>query len=354
VPINLITGQPRNGKTLWTLWHVRERAQREKRTVYYNIGNHEDGPLTGQPKLVKIPGWVHLEDCEAWPSLPPKSIVVIDEAQRPFRPRASSAKVPEHVSKLETHGHKGLDLYFITQHPGLIEGNVLRLVQTHRHVKRLWGAQAATVHEWEDVNKNPDQSRTGSVSTTWRYPKDVYEVYESAQAHTVKVRPPARLFLLIAFFILAPALIGYAIFRPRGVTAPEVAKATNMVTTAPQAKGGTMSAPDYIAAQQPRVPGLAYTAAVYDGLTQPASAPFPAGCVRSDRGCRCYTDQGTRLDVPEGMCGEIVERGYFQFWKQPAGSAPGAHGDKLSDKGRQEKSTIPLQATPLAPTKGST
>lgn len=345
MPINLVTGQPRNGKTLWTLWHVRDRANREKRTVYYNLGLYEEGPLLGEPKLVKIPGWVHLEKCEDWPSLPPKSIVVIDEAQRPFRPRVSGKAVPEHVEKLETHGHKGFDLYFITQHPGLIEGNVLRLVQTHRHVKRLWGAQAATVHEWEDVNKNPDQSRTGSVSTTWRYPKDVYEVYESATDHTIKVRPPARLFILILFFLAAPALIGYAIFRPRGVSAPEVAQATNMAPTAPQAKGGAMSASDYFAAQQPRVPGLAYTAAVYDGLTQPAVAPFPAGCVQSERECRCYTEQGTRLAVQAATCAEIVERGYFQFWKQPAGSAPGGKEDKLSGR-EKAPPTSPMQAHP--------
>lgn len=344
MPINLVTGQPRNGKTLWTLWHVRRRAEQEGRTVFYNIGDDKGG----KPKLVKIPGWVHLERPEDWPTCPDNSIVVIDEAQRPFRPRASSAKVPEHVSLLETHGHNGFDLYFITQHPGLIEGNVLRLVQTHRHVKRLWGSQAATVHEWEDVNKNPDQSRSGSISSTWRYPKDVFEIYDSATVHTVKVRPPVRLFIFLAILILAPALIAWAIFRPRGPKPAEVPPSPVAALSAPTASGGAavLTKAQYLAAQVPRVEGLAYTAPVYDQLTQPVAAPFPVGCIEGAKSCRCYTEQGTRIDVPESMCLQIVERGFFQFWKQQASHAPGGKDDKLSDRGKPLPESVPIASPP--------
>jgi zona occludens toxin len=342
MPLNLVTGQPRNGKSLWTLWHVRALGQKENRTVYYNLGRVEKGPDVGKHKLVKIPGWVLLEEPEEWISVPDNSIVLIDEAQRAFRPRHSTKAVPEYVEKLETHGHRGLDLFFITQHPGLIEGNVLRLVQTHRHVKRLWGAHAATIHEWEDVNKNPDQSRSGSIPSTWRYPKDVFEVYESASVHTVKVRPPFRLFILLAFMVIAPCLIAYAIFRPRGVPVTPPQTPTHTAVGAAQGAKPTTAAPvlspvEYVQSYQPRLAGLAYTAPAYDQLTTPQAAPFPVGCVESSTRCSCYTEQGTRLDVDKDLCLAIVERGYFQFWKA-SGSTLHAPSEK----------TPPLQAKPVS------
>ncbi len=348
MPINLVTGQPRNGKSLWTIWHVRAIAKKEKRTVYYNIGLYDKGPDVGKHKLIKIPGWVLLDEPEMWPSVPDNAIVVIDEAQRSFRPRHTTKAVPEHVEKLETHGHRGLDLYIITQHPGLIEGNVLRLVQTHRHVKRLWGAHAATVHEWEDVNKNPDQSRAGSIPTTWRYPKDVFDVYESASVHTVKVRPPLRLFILIALLFIAPGLIAYAIFRPRGVkpaTETQVLSTTKGGATQPAkpGQGAPITPLQYMEAQTPRVAGLAYTAPVYDQLTVPQVAPFPAGCAETANKCTCYTEQGTRLDVPKSICVDIVERGYFQFWKQPKSATETSHkADKPKDPPSASKPQPPL------------
>lgn len=344
--INLVTGQPRNGKTLWTLWYVRAEAERDKRTVYYNLGEYESGPRQGQQKFVTIPGWVHLEKPEDWPSVPDGSIVVIDEAQRAFRPRHVTSKVPEHVSKLETHGHKGLDLFFITQHPGLIEGNVLRLVQSHRHVKRLWGAPAATVHQWEDVNRSPDQSRRGSLQTTWRYPKDVYKVYESATHHTVKVRPPLRLFLLVLMLIAGPGLIAYALLRDRGATPTEAStpdKAGPGAAAPGQAArppGATpLSVSEYAALHRPRVEGLQYTAPVYDQVMQVQSAPVPVGCLASIAKCRCYTEQGTPLGVPKDLCEKIAESGYFQFWR-PSGSTQGG------SQGRGRPDPSPLQASP--------
>jgi len=318
--INLITGQPRNGKTLWTIWHLRAFAQREGRTVYYNLGNND----RGKPKLILIPGWVHLEDPESWFTLPDHSIVLIDEAQRIFRPRASTRDVPEYVSKLETHGHNGFDIFVITQHPGLIEANVLRLVQTHRHIKRLWGATAATVHEWETVNKNPDQSRAGSIATTWRYPKDVYSVYDSASVHTVKFRPPLRLFLLVVMLIGGPSLLGYALFRDRGVKPQQVAAGIAANGTSGQvadggAKGHVLTASEYVDLHLPRVAGLQHTAPAYDAVTQPVTAPFPAACVATASRCRCNTQQATRMDMAESLCRTLAERGFFRSWmdKEP-------------------------------------
>lgn len=50
MPINFVTGLPRQGKTLFTFVQVRERAEKENRPVYYcNIPE------------VTIPGWIEID-----------------------------------------------------------------------------------------------------------------------------------------------------------------------------------------------------------------------------------------------------------------------------------------------------
>jgi len=80
--IEQITGLPGAGKTLITLARVKELAEKENRQVYYN----------GITDL-KLP-WIELDKGEDWYKVPPGSIVVIDEAQRVFRPRGAGAQVP--------------------------------------------------------------------------------------------------------------------------------------------------------------------------------------------------------------------------------------------------------------------
>jgi len=66
--IYIHTGQPGAGKTLFTLQHVKRRAESENRTVFYN----------GIPEL-NIPEWQEFTDAEKWHELPAGAIIVIDE-----------------------------------------------------------------------------------------------------------------------------------------------------------------------------------------------------------------------------------------------------------------------------------
>jgi hypothetical protein len=100
--INLSTGLPGAGKTLFTIAFVKELADKEKRPVFYS----------GITDLAL--DWQEI-DAEKWMDAPDGALIVIDECQRIFRPRGSAAKVPEYVSALETHRHKGLDLFLISE-----------------------------------------------------------------------------------------------------------------------------------------------------------------------------------------------------------------------------------------------
>lgn len=305
--IYLHTGQPGAGKTLFTLWHVKAEAERENRQVYYS----------GIAEL-QIPGWLPLEDEKKWYELPPGAIIIMDEAQRLFRPRGTGAAVPEYVAKLETHRHSGHDLYIITQHPMLIEQNVRRLTGTHRHIVRAFGSKAATVHTWGEVRENCDKSRSNSVRSSFLYPKEVFSWYKSAEVHTHKARIPWRVFALFVLPILIAAL-GYTVYQwlaHSGEKAAEqltgVDPAASAVGGGPNGRRGPMTVTEYLELQSPRVPGLAYTAPKYDRVTEPTTAPIPAACLASEsRGCLCYSQQGTRLDVATELCASIVERGFF-------------------------------------------
>lgn len=308
--IYLHTGQPGAGKTLFTLWHVKKQAEQENRQVYYSGIND-----------LQIPGWLPIEDEKKWYELPAGAIIIMDEAQRLFRPRGTGAAVPEYVARLETHRHSGHDLYIITQHPMLIEQNVRRLTGTHRHVVRTFGSKSATVHSWGEVRETCDKSRANSVRSTFLYPKEAFTWYKSAELHTHKARIPVRVFMLFILPLLI-AVLGYSVYQWLAHSGENVAEQISGTqapgvesTTAAPGRKGPMTKAEYLEANVPRLPGLAYTAPKYDKVTEPVTAPIPAACVVSmSKGCHCYSQQGTKLDVNRDLCVQIVERGYFIDW----------------------------------------
>jgi hypothetical protein len=312
--IYLHTGQPGAGKSLFTIAEVMERATKEGRAVFYSgIAD------------CKVAGWVELQDATNWESCPDGAIIVIDEAQRVFRPRHAASSVPPYVAALETHRHRGFDIYVITQHPSLVETNVRRLVGTHRHVMRAFGSHAAVIHEWNEVRADCDTKRDGSISRTWRYPKAAFQLYKSAEVHTHRARVPLRVWLVLASPILL-GLIGWSLYqwvsgRMDGErAAARVASSAGQSGVSARAQSGQAKvgerndAAKWVQERTARVQGLHYSAPVYDAITKPVTAPFPAMCIKSATRCLCYSQQGTRLDVAAEMCGQLVERGFFRDW----------------------------------------
>lgn len=312
--IEQVTGLPGAGKTLITLARIKELSEKEGRPVYYN----------GIPDL-KLP-WLELENGEDWWKVPPGAIVVIDEAQRVFRPRANGSQVPEHVSKLETHRHLGIDLILITQHPMLLDTNVRRLVGRHIHTVRAFGAKFATLHEWPQVKENCDKSRADSIEHKWFYPRQAFDWYKSAEVHTHKMRLPMRLVvLLLVPVVLAAAIYGFWQWQISAETRTKEAIKKSTGLEAKQLPGvhPVVEKRDYVADYAPRVAGLAYTAPIYDDVTKPVRAPYPAACVDlPTKGCRCYSQQATRLDVPLGLCKQIASTGFFVAWDEEKNDRP--------------------------------
>ncbi len=329
MPINLTTGAPGAGKTLWTLAHVEALRKTSGRDVYYS----------GITDLA-LP-WIEFDDAAKWYELPVGVIIVIDEAQKIFRPRSALQTPPACVSELETHRHRGHDIYLITQHPTLIDTAVRRLCDQHRHLMRKYGSSWATVHSWSGVKENCDKTRKDSLSVQWRYPKEVFNWYKSAEIHTVETRIPAKLWLAL----LIPVFVVFAIYyifwlRPAQRVVPSVVPASPVVPSTPGSGPLLVSArpADYLSQFEPRVVGLPHTAPRYDALTVPVRAPVIAGCVlyghpHMPTGGHCVTQQGTMVRPPVAFIVSYVANGMFvdfdagpSIGERPAtgGAVPGA------------------------------
>lgn len=312
--ITVITGVPGSGKTLYMLTWLKGKAERENRQVYYS----------GIAEL-KLP-WIE-HDPTKWEELPAGSIIVIDECQRVFRPRANGSAVPSYIAAMETHRHKGVDIVLLTQHPMMVDQNIRRLCGQHFHVVRVWGTHAATVHEWASIKENADKSRADSTKHAFKYPKDVFALYKSAELHTHKARIPGRVYVLASVPVLL-AFIGYRLYssimaRTEDPAVVQAAAPSSAKPATPalhdEARSRTGMTPLQYAEQfQPRIAGLAYTAPAYDQVTKPTRAPYPAACVELKTRCQCYTQQGTKLQTEPDLCKSIVAGGFFMAWDERA------------------------------------
>lgn len=305
--ITLITGLPGSGKSLFTLKTVKDLADKENRPVFYH----------GIPELTL--DWQLMDKGEDWVDCPKGAIIVVDECQTTFRPRANGATVPKHVSQLEVHRHDGHDLFLITQHPMLLDGNVRRLVGRHYHVVRFYGFQKSTIHEFQSVRENV-KSLKDSMEKHFVYPKEVFGWYKSADMHTMKKRIPARLVLVIVLPILLIALLVYAWITISGFSDHKIEDAKdqdkdggllNVQGIQPMQPPPQAQRLDWYAQQVERVPGLPHTKPAYDEITKPVTAPINAACVDFRGQCKCYSQQGTELSTDEPLCRQIIAKGFF-------------------------------------------
>lgn len=315
-PVTLITGLPGNGKTLYTVCMVRDWAEKEGRQVYvHGIDILDDKALPWQPF-----------EAEKWHELPVGAIIVIDEAHKTFPLRPVGSKTPPHVEAIAELRHQGHNLVLITQHPMELDSAVRRRVGRHMHVVRRFGMQAAAIFEWPQVRENCDKTRKDAIRHEWVYNKRAYGWYKSAELHTVKRRLPARLLWFpVMFLAIGAAIWGVLRFqsnaaeRTQAIAAPAGASASAVRISSAGEGGGSghvLSEAEYVASYQPRVPGMAYTAPAYDEVTKPVRAPYPAACVQSATRCQCYSQQGTRLDVPKAICADIAAGGFFIAWDE--------------------------------------
>lgn len=316
--IYLTTGGNGAGKTLFTIWDVRQAQLKEPtRPVYYH-GFRPKQAITDF-------GWLPFEPSK-WQELPDGSICIFDECQNEI-PAKIEGKLPEWINAIAQHRRRrGFDFYLITPHPSMIHLNVRRLIESpswHRHMKRSFGHDAVAELKFNFAELKCEQPSAGARGqvTMRSYPKQAYEWYESATKHTGKKQIPKQLYVLGAAVLAIPVLGWFAWNSLAGradVVKEQVSASAPGASNQPLSAGqpvGTMSASEYVGSFAPRLPGFAHTAPRYDEVTRPTIAPYPAACVASSRACHCYTQQATRLQVDQDTCRQIVQNGFFVDWE---------------------------------------
>lgn len=327
----LITGKPGASKTSHALDMVINDTRLapsdgSKRPVFYR------GIRQLDPSL----GWIELSDQEAfsWSDhVADNAVVIIDEAQQIFPTRGPSRPVPEGVQALETHRHRGLDVIFITQDPGLLDNNARKLANEHYHFERPYSAAYCIEYHSGTGFFNPNNKGELSQLPKRRrpLPKSVWGLYKSAEAHTHKFRIPK---ILIVLPLLVVAIIFMVWLAVRGITGMD----ENIMELSPNQPAATQQQPAgvYLGTQPnkektwselltPEIPSVPYTAPIYRGkATEVKSVPRLAACIESRRtGCRCYTQQGTPIaGVTPSMCANHVKNGSFDHLIAPTEPEP--------------------------------
>lgn len=340
--LSLITGVPGSGKTLKLISDLMTRDDLKNRPLFLDgIPDVDEKIIPHMP----IPEGESMQTWHKW--APPGAILVIDECQRVFRPRPSGSKVPDFVAELETHRHRGLDFFLLTQHPRLIDANVRSLIGHHTHISKTNLGIRRKV-EWQRC-ANPESRSDVSegIVSVYKLDKRAFGVYKSAEEHTkIKTKRSKVIYVLpmILAVIISALIFFYGWFQDMGkpIERPQI----EAQASSPEAVGGTVGAPapngtanaqgQYAHAEttvmppeppkphlseedyKPRIEGQPYTAPLYDSLNkQVKNMPYPVACVKNANKCTCYTDQGTPIKgFSKSQCLDFVENGIYNPYKQ--------------------------------------
>ncbi|MDD2770216.1 MAG: zonular occludens toxin domain-containing protein [Methylococcus sp.] len=335
--ITLITGVPGTGKTAFCVNELMQldesrplfihaipelKLKHEKVYCRSDLCEHCVADGEGVPGRI-ADGVLYVEDWHLW--LPEAGILVVDECQRVWRPRASAAAVPAGVAKLETHRHGGRDIFILSQGPHLFDANVRRLVGRHIHITSSW--KGRRIYEWPEC-ADSTANTAKAAERPYRLPKKVFEQYRSATVHTPqKHAPPFLVYVFGGVVVLLVLLVwrGYSGIVAK-TQAPEPLQGQPAKSPPPNAYANKSAVkvgnalPETIDFR-PRQEGKPETAAAYDGLYRVSAAPIIMGCIGTPEDCRCYTVKATRAKVDQDWCRAFLRREVFYPY-EPVPSNP--------------------------------
>lgn len=298
--ITAVVGIPGAGKTLYTVSEIAREYQNRK--IYYY----------GIPELTL--DWQKLDDPTEWINLPNDVVIIVDEAHEAFPSRDYRKPPPPHVEAMATHRHRGIDIVLITQYPKDLDKFIRERVGRFIVIETpLLGGATAKVYQWPKFEEyyNIPAVREKAEHFLWNHPKESYGTYKSAVTHTKPKKPLRALKKAIGYALIGVGAVSFGAYKL--VSSKAVEKTPEKtITVAQVAPVKSSSAQPWIESHTPRVLGIPASAPVFDEVRKVETYPR-LNCIASAKKCQCYTQQSTRSHVPEAVCRDIVENGFFDY-----------------------------------------
>lgn len=298
--IELRTGVPGSGKTLSMVEELSKLFVRwgkhpeEARPVFVHNIKNLALPHAAMP-VQEITAGARKQLVPDWDAMPDGSLVLIDECQDVFPPRSSQSVAPPHVAWLNTHRHKGFDIWLTTQQPKLIDFAVRALVGKHQYFRRLFGGQRSAVYEWDACSDNHSGLKE-AVTTIYGFPKHAYKFYKSAEIHTKqKFKLPRWLLIPLAGLVLSAFAVPRAYNTLKGAIGGKGIAVQAATAQTGSNAGNAAIAPIASAASAP-VLSDSSSGALSRG------EPVFAGCIAAGQRCSCFDTSGKRYDQDGDMC----------------------------------------------------
>jgi zona occludens toxin (predicted ATPase) len=211
--ITIITGVPGMGKTALLVQMLLKNDKAANPRPVFVMGI--PGLKIEHYKAPPVEEWTEKRPDPDDPSLmldyftfPPNSYLILDEAQRVYRPRAAGTKVPPYVAALETHRHTGLDIILLTQKPNLVDVNVRHLCGRHIHIRdSILGRR---LYEWPEYNDTDNKANLDAATKrAFKPPKESFEFYKSSEMHTKQPRRFHQVWVYLSLAVLFMCYMGY-------------------------------------------------------------------------------------------------------------------------------------------------
>lgn len=336
--ITLITGGPGLGKTALVVKDI--LTIYSGRTIFTNI----KGLVLDHSPLPHIDEWTRevfnaQGTSEFCYNFPPGSVVIIDECQQFFRPRASGSKVPPIIQAFETHRHEGVDFVLMTQGTNLIDFNLKPLIKggKHIHLRTTWLGRYK--HESSEIIDYDNKSALGlTAKRKYKLPKEVFGLYKSAELHTVppKVKLPIQVYIIIGLLILGGLLTWRFGSKIESTVNPVKESEASQRWAAQPTGAGALSVPvpaKLVEALTPTDPHNPRSAPIYASVQSAVYPPEIVACIASRSKCVCYTQQNTRIYVPEDQCRQRVSAEFYDPYQAPR---PMVADTKKTDDGKPQ------------------
>lgn len=262
-----------------------------------------------------------------WPNIVPDgSIIVIDEVQRVWRPRGPGSKVPPDIAALETHRHRGLDFYIITQSPRLVDTNVRALVGRHVHLRDL-GLLGRFWYEWPECAEQCSSTwKTAPIKKRYRLPKAIFNTYKSASEHIKPVRSVPWMVAVLMLALVITAALGFKTFSMISSKVAPVATVEKKpdsigdITARHASADVSTVAPYDTTLFIPRVSNKPESAPAFDHLRVVVVMPMVVGGLCVGDTCKCITQQGTNAGLSTHECKQWLANPPFNPYQLPAPS----------------------------------